>query len=89
MAPLRLREEDGFEQARRVRNVIEHLRRGSGSHKPLVVVVANSGVAEEVRLASYVARTERHRHANGRGSEGRLFRLVGLLEQQPRPVFHS
>lgn len=32
-----------------MRNVIEHLRRGSAAHKPLVVVVANSGVPEEVR----------------------------------------
>lgn len=48
VSPLRLREEDGYEQARRVRNVIEHLRRGSAAHKPLVVVVANSGVPEEV-----------------------------------------
>lgn len=49
-APLRLRQEDGYEQARRVRNVIEHLRRGGAAHKPLIVVVANSGVPEEVRL---------------------------------------
>lgn len=47
--PLRLREEAGYEQARRVRNVIAHLRRGSATYKPLVVVVANSGVTEEVR----------------------------------------
>ncbi|CAM9987283.1 unnamed protein product [Ectocarpus sp. 4 AP-2014] len=46
---LQLRQEDGYEQVRRVRNVIEHLRRGSAAHKPLVVVVANSGVPEEVR----------------------------------------
>eukprot|EP00752_Nemacystus_decipiens_P016511 g14759.t1 len=52
MAPLRLRQEDGYEQARRVRNVIEHLRRGGAAHKPLVVVVANSGVPEEARFVS-------------------------------------
>ena len=46
---LRLREEEGYEQARRLRNVIEHLRRGCAAHKPLVVVVANSSVADEVR----------------------------------------
>lgn len=48
-APLRLRQEDGYEQARRVRNVIEHLRREGAAHKPLVVVVANSGIPEEVK----------------------------------------
>lgn len=48
-ASLRLREEEGYEQARRVRNVIEHLRRGCAAYKPLVIVVANSGVPEEVK----------------------------------------
>lgn len=41
-------EEEGYEQARRARNVIAHLRRGCFAHKPLTIVVANSGVAEEV-----------------------------------------
>lgn len=62
-SPLRLREEDGYEQARRVRNVIEHLRRGCAAHKPLVVVVANSGVPEEV--------------SGGRGWKGRAERMYG------------
>ncbi|CAM9100724.1 unnamed protein product [Ectocarpus fasciculatus] len=52
MSVLHLRQEDGYEQARRVRNVIEQLRRGSAAHKPLVVVVANSGVPEEARFVS-------------------------------------
>lgn len=40
-----------------MRNVIEHLRRGGAAHKPLVVVVANSGVPEEVRLCAEGGRT--------------------------------
>lgn len=46
---LRLVEEEGYEQARRVRNVAAHLRRRCFVHKPLSIVVANSGVPEEVR----------------------------------------
>lgn len=47
-ARLRLREDEGYEQARRVRNVIAHLRRGCSTFKPLVIVVGNSGTPEEV-----------------------------------------
>lgn len=46
---LRLVEEEGFEKARRTRNVIAHLRRAASKHTPLAIVLGNSGVAEEVR----------------------------------------
>lgn len=51
-ARLRLREDEGYEQARRVRNVIAHLRRGCSTFKPLVIVVGNSGAPEEVMETS-------------------------------------
>lgn len=46
---LRLHENEGYEHARRVRNVIAHLRRGCAAFKPLMVVMANSGAPEEVK----------------------------------------
>lgn len=52
---LQLREDEGYEQARRLRNVIDHLRRGCAAHKPLAVVVANSSVTDEARFASLMA----------------------------------
>lgn len=52
---LELVEDEGYELARRLRNVIGQLRRGCAGHKPLVVVVANSSVADEVREGQEVA----------------------------------
>lgn len=49
---LRLVEQEGYEQARRVHNIIGHLRKGASSHKPLTIVLSNSGAAEEVRTDS-------------------------------------
>lgn len=46
---LELLEDEGYELARRLRNVIGQLRRGCAGHKPLVVVVANTSVVDEVK----------------------------------------
>lgn len=58
-AALHLVEDEGYECARRVRNVIAHLRRGGAAYKPLVIVRANSGVPEEVSAGGFMIVNER------------------------------